>query len=230
MDLRRFLDDVREGKSPFHRAVYRTAKKVRAANLPHVSSVAGLLYAERSLRKQAFAYLSNKFYYEQLLRSAAEEVGRNVRTDGDIPLIIGSGRIRIGDNVFLGNRQAWILQKNLFERPELLIGSETSINYRVVISVECRVEIGKRCRIAEEVKIFDNNSHNIHYQDRRQTLEDVAAVRIEDDVWIGMNSIILKGVNIGRGAVVAAGSVVTKSVPEETLVGGNPAAVIKKIR
>ncbi|MEW6442095.1 MAG: acyltransferase [bacterium] len=230
MDLGRFLEDVRERRSIFHKVVYRAAKKARGLDLPHFPSLAGLLYLERSLRKEAVAFLSNKFYYEQLLRSAAEEVGRNVRTDGDIPLIIGSGRIRIGDHVFLGNRQAWILQKNLFQRPELIIGSHTSINYRVVISVECRVEIGNRCRIAEEVKIFDNNSHSIHYQDRRQTIEDVAPVQIEDDAWIGMNSIILKGVRIGRGSVVAAGSVVTKSVPEETLVGGNPAVVIKRIR
>ena len=58
---------------------------------------------------------------------------------------------------------------------------------------------------------------------------DVSPVVIEDYVWIGMNSIILKGVTIGKGAVVAAGSVVTKSVPPMTVVGGNPAEVIKKV-
>jgi acetyltransferase-like isoleucine patch superfamily enzyme len=52
---------------------------------------------------------------------------------------------------------------------------------------------------------------------------------IEDDVWIGMNSVILKGVTIGKGSVVAACSVVTKDVPPMTLVGGNPAKIVKKI-
>ena len=51
---------------------------------------------------------------------------------------------------------------------------------------------------------------------------------IEDDVWIGANAIILKGVTLGKGCVVAAGSVVTKSVPANALVGGNPARIIKQ--
>jgi maltose O-acetyltransferase len=54
-------------------------------------------------------------------------------------------------------------------------------------------------------------------------------VKIEDDVWIGGNATIVPGVTIGEEAVVAAGSVVTKDVPPKTLVGGNPAKVIKEI-
>ena len=50
-----------------------------------------------------------------------------------------------------------------------------------------------------------------------------------DDAWIGFNSIILKGVTVGRGAVVGAGSVVTNDVPDHTVVAGNPARVIKKL-
>jgi len=54
-------------------------------------------------------------------------------------------------------------------------------------------------------------------------------IKIEDDVWIGMNVLVLKGVTIGRGAIVAAGSVVTKNVEPWTVVGGNPAKLIKKL-
>ena len=119
--------------------------------------------------------------------------------------------------------------RNLFPNPCLIIGDHTSINYRTVISVEKKVEIGSYCRIAEEVKIFDNNSHNIDYKDRNMNTEDVASIKIEDHVWIGMNSIILKGVTIGMGSVVAAGSIVTKDVPPNVLVGGSPAKIIKHI-
>jgi acetyltransferase-like isoleucine patch superfamily enzyme len=55
-----------------------------------------------------------------------------------------------------------------------------------------------------------------------------APVKIADNVWIGMNALILKGVTVGENSVVAAGSVVTKSVPANTVVAGNPAAVVKK--
>jgi acetyltransferase-like isoleucine patch superfamily enzyme len=59
--------------------------------------------------------------------------------------------------------------------------------------------------------------------------EDVAPVVIEEDVWIGTNCMVLKGVTIGRGAVIAAGAVVTKDVPPFTVAAGNPARVIKRI-
>lgn len=58
---------------------------------------------------------------------------------------------------------------------------------------------------------------------------NIAPVKISDKVWIGFNSIILKGVTIGEGAVVGAGSVVTKDVPAWTVVAGNPARIIREI-
>ncbi len=60
-------------------------------------------------------------------------------------------------------------------------------------------------------------------------LEYAKPVRIGNDVWIGGGAIIYPGVNIGNGAVIAAGAVVTKSVPDDVVVGGNPAKILKEI-
>jgi acetyltransferase-like isoleucine patch superfamily enzyme len=225
-----FVDKVRGRSSPFYRLLYNTYKNLQIASIPIPHNMARFLYMERGVRHNFFHWLSNKFYYEPMLRSRCTSAGKNLRTDGDIPLISGGGKIIIGDNVRVGNRNAWILSPNLFECPELIIGNNTSINHQVGISVECRVEIGDNCVIAGENMIFDNNSHSIHYtNDRKMTKEDVAPVKIDNLVWIGMRSMILKGVTIGTGSVVAAGSVVTSDVPPLTLVGGNPAKIIKKI-
>ena len=229
MAIKHFVDDIRKQKTIFHKCLYYTYKALKNVNVPYIKPLAGVFYYERILRHRLWHYIINKFYYELLIRFVCGKVGWPVRTDGDIPLVLGAGKIVIGNNVFLGNRQAWILQKNINPNPELIIGDHTSINYRTVISVEAKVEIGSHCRIAEEVKIFDNNSHNIDYKDRKMKEEDVAPIKIEDHVWIGMNSIILKGVTIGMGSVVAAGSIVTKDVPSKVLVGGNPAKIIKHI-
>ena len=230
MVIRHFADDIRKQKTFLHKCLYNTYKTSKNVNVPYIKPIAGFFYYERVLRHHVWHYISNKFYYEPLLKFVCKKVGRHVRTDGDIPLIVGSGKIVIGNHVFLGNKQAWILQKNLCENPELIIGDHTSINYRTVISVEAKVDIGSYCRIAEEVKIFDNNSHNIYYKDRNMKEEDVAPIKIKDHVWIGMNSIILKGVTLGMGSVVAAGAIVTKDVPPMTLVGGYPAKIIKRIK
>ncbi|HTL80354.1 MAG TPA: acyltransferase [Bacteroidia bacterium] len=99
------------------------------------------------------------------------------------------------------------------------------------------IRIGNRVMLSFNVTIFDNNSHPLDAGERHRhfldadadVVVDTAPVVIEDDVWIGCNSIILKGVTIGKGSIVAAGSVVTKSVPANCIVAGNPAAVVKQL-
>ncbi len=82
-----------------------------------------------------------------------------------------------------------------------------------------RIEIGEDVAIAENVAIRDSDNHSVG------TGEVTQPVKIGNHVWIGMNSVVLKGVSIGDGAVVAAGSVVVEDVPARTLVAGVPALV-----
>jgi acetyltransferase-like isoleucine patch superfamily enzyme len=101
------------------------------------------------------------------------------------------------------------------------------------------ISIGSRVQISHGVHVFDNNSHSLSAGDRSRGFESVrttglskgesvahSPVRIEDDVWIGFNAAILKGVTVGQGAVVGAGSVVTKDVAPYTVVAGNPARTV----
>jgi acetyltransferase-like isoleucine patch superfamily enzyme len=96
-----------------------------------------------------------------------------------------------------------------------------------------RITIGNRVLIAHFASIYDNNNHPIDPGARAKNMpigkDDFAPVVIEDDVWIGAHAVVLKGVTIGRGSVVAMGSVVTKDVPPMTVVAGNPARVVKQI-
>ncbi len=230
MGLNRFIDNIRQRKTPFHAMIYDSYKKLQTTSFAVPWFVGAFFFSLRSLMHGIWYWLVNKFYYEPMLRYRCHRVGKNVRTDGDIPLIIGSGKITIGDNVRIGNRSSWVVTSNIYETPRLTIGSNTSLNYWSSISVEKSVSIGEHCVIAGETMIFDNNSHNLSYKNnRRMTKDDVAPVTIGNYVWIGTRSIILKGVNIGNGAVIAAGSVVTKDIPPLTLVAGNPAKVIKTI-
>ena len=88
------------------------------------------------------------------------------------------------------------------------------------------IEIGKNCCIAWGVTICDHDFHR-YYVDKKQQAETLPIV-IEDGVWIGMNSTILKGVRVGSGAIVGAHSVVTRDVPAKTLVAGNPAKIVRE--
>jgi acetyltransferase-like isoleucine patch superfamily enzyme len=102
------------------------------------------------------------------------------------------------------------------------IGARTYLNERIRITCKRSVEIGEDCAIAWDVWITDTDYHSLDGAD------PIAPVSIGDHVWIGARSAILKGVDIGTDAVVAAGSVVTKDVPARALVAGNPARVIRE--
>lgn len=123
------------------------------------------------------------------------------------------------------------------------IGDFTLLN-GVFIMAEERIEIGSHCLLAWNVGIADSDFHPIAAAQRRLDAEALAPyyrnrpkrpplhtapVRIHDNVWIGMNAVVLKGVTIGENAIVAAGSVVSRDVPADVVVAGNPARVVKQL-
>jgi acetyltransferase-like isoleucine patch superfamily enzyme len=142
-------------------------------------------------------------------------IGAHSHIRGEL-LTLPGGTIRIGDYCY--------------------VGEQTRIWSREL------VEIGDRVLIAHLTTILDNTSHPIdpvarhdHYKTiltRGHTLDvqlSPRPVRIESDAWIGAHVVILPGVTIGSAAIVGAGSVVTKDVPARTIVGGNPACVVRAI-
>lgn len=100
------------------------------------------------------------------------------------------------------------------------------MNQGVVIECFRSITIGNDVGIAEGVAIRDSDNHPIIINDCAISQDVSAPIVIEDHVWIGMNAIVLRGVTIGEGAIVAAGSVVSRNVPPHSLVSGVPAKVI----
>ena len=110
---------------------------------------------------------------------------------------------------------------NINSNATLQLGSGYA-NCRLNISCFNNINIGNNVAIGPDVMIRDSDNHHIN-----GSKPESAPITIEDDVWIGARCIILKGVTIGKGSVVAAGSVVIRSCPPHSLIAGNP-AVIKK--
>jgi acetyltransferase-like isoleucine patch superfamily enzyme len=120
------------------------------------------------------------------------------------------------------------------------IGSKSFIGKSQLIAAN-DIFIGDNVLISWGVTVVDHNSHSVIYSERSLDVTNwidgnkdwknvvCEPVRINDKAWIGFNSIILKGVTIGEGAIVGSGSVVTKDVPPWTIVGGNPAKIIREI-
>jgi acetyltransferase-like isoleucine patch superfamily enzyme len=140
-----------------------------------------------------------------------------------IPLIKNAGQMIIGDDFSIWSHLGRS-QLDVGAGGVLRIGDRVFINTGTTISAQLEVTIGDRVQIANGVSILDSDFHGLT---DRHSPPPAEAIRIEDDVWIATKAIVLKGVTIGRGAVVAAGAVVTSDVAPYTLVGGVPARLIR---
>src|ERR1700729_2400132 len=151
-------------------------------------------------------------------RPAAVTIGARTLFMGEVLIVRAGAEVRIGEWCFIGPQaRIWSLQS---------------------------IAIGDRVFVSHGVHIFDNNSHSLSAGERHARFRELQSegrhltpeavvsrpVQIEDDVWIGFNAAVLKGVTVGRGAVVAAGCVVTRNVAPYTIVAGNPARVVGESR
>ncbi|TDK63275.1 acetyltransferase [Bacillus salipaludis] len=110
----------------------------------------------------------------------------------------------------------------------LHVGENFYANFDCVFLDVCEIRIGVNCFIAPGVHIY-TATHPIHPIERNSGKEYGKPVSIGDNVWIGGKSVINPGVIIGNNVVIASGSVVTKNIPNNVVVGGNPAKIIKQI-
>lgn len=151
--------------------------------------------------------------------------------------------LKIGEN---SNIQGSFVVES--EKGLITIGNRTFIGGGTFICTK-EIEIGNDVMFSWGCTVVDNNSHSIKWSERKNDVLDwnkgleenrigvykdwtnvkEGKVTIKDKAWIGFNSIILKGITIGEGSIVGAGSVVTKDVPDWTIVGGNPAKIIREI-
>ena len=106
----------------------------------------------------------------------------------------------------------------------LRIGDRVFVNVGTTILAVEQIVIGDDVAFANEVYVMDSNSHGIEGRPHVQ-----APVRIGDGTWLGARAIVLPGVTIGKRVVVAAGSVVTRDVPDDSMVAGNPARVVRSL-
>lgn len=137
------------------------------------------------------------------------------------------------------NKHNKIIPMNYFPLGLVKVGKESYGPLNIFYWDETKesLEIGNFVSIATNVKFILGGNHEIntfttypfkvkYFQEKKEALTK-GKIKVKDDVWIGLDTIILSGVTINQGAIVAAGSVVTKDVPPYSIVGGNPAKIIK---
>lgn len=108
------------------------------------------------------------------------------------------------------------------------LGDNTRIN-GAYVHAQKRIQIGKNCVIAAGVNIIDSNGHELLSANRTVGRDDAEEIVLGDNVWVGLNSLILKGTHIGDNSVVTAGSVVKGDFPRNSLISGNQAKKVGEL-
>ncbi|MCS0655308.1 sugar O-acetyltransferase [Cytobacillus firmus] len=167
---------------------------------------------------------------DPVLLKEREEARRKVRMYNQTLETEGEKRIKLlkellgstGENVYMEPNIRFDYGYNTH------VGENFFANFDCTILDVCEVRFGDNCMLAPGVHIY-TATHPLHPAERNSSREYAKPITIGNNVWVGGSAVINPGVTIGDNAVIASGAVVTKDVPENVVVGGNPAKVIKQI-
>lgn len=191
------------------------------------------LYNLSTTLRIKFSPCFNRWWF----KAKGARIGKNFNVMGSAS-IAGSGNIVIGDNFCMTNGCAINpISSNVngafftdSADATITIGNNVGMS-STRMWIHDSLSIGNNVKIGAGVLLIDTDCHPISYKVRRNSNEGTfsAPIVIEDDVWVGAQSIVLKGVTIGARSIIGAGSVVTKSIPADCIAAGNPCKVIRKI-
>lgn len=175
------------------------------------------------------------------LRAAGIEMGENVQIQGrPIVSLAENSRIRIGARCVLCSDSQInalginhpVVLRTMRAGAEIVIGEDTGISGGSICAASS-IRIGAGCLIGANVTLADTDFHALRPANRRYNRNydeiAVAPIVIEDNVFIGADAFVLKGVTIGKNSVIGAGSIVTRDIPANAIAAGNPAKVVKPV-
>lgn len=230
LNVRRF---VAVGDGPVARAARAVHRAARQVHLPVPRAVGRPVHMLHTLIRDTYYGASRLLICEPLFKAACRSYGRNVRTGVFVHFVLGDGDIIVGDDSCIDGKSSFVFGARFSERPVLSIGRRTYVGHQCSFAVASQITVGSDCYIATGCFFLDSPGHPLDPARRLAHLppdaEQVRPVVIGDNVWIGTQAMIMPGVTIGEGSVVAARAVVTADVPPYTVVGGTPARVIKRL-
>lgn len=150
-------------------------------------------------------------------------------------LVSGKGHIAIGNSCRFGSRLGGYYYGGIcelqsrYKNSKIVIGNNVSTNNNLFICAAKEIIIRSNTIIGGNVMMIDHDGHGIHPNNRRNDIGKVAAIHIGKNVWIGSRVTILPGTTIGNNCIVGAGALVKGIFPDNTIIAGNPAKIIKTI-
>lgn len=220
---------LKSSEHPFNRALFQTLKSLRSLEIPAPRIIyLPLLTLHLGIARLLIGFL-RIFYWTPLFKSRLDSCGRRLRIDRGMPMIIGEVKVSVGDNVNISGSTA-IAGRTGLQTPELILGNDVVIGWLTGITVGTRIVIGNNVMLSGRSTLSGYPGHPLNPTARMMgqpdTEDQIGDIILEDGVWLGIGVVVTPNVRIGKGTVVAAGSIVTHDLPPNVLAGGMPARVI----
>jgi acetyltransferase-like isoleucine patch superfamily enzyme len=225
---------LRQGEGQVCKNLKRSVRRALSLHLPvnNLTSPAWrTLYQAHVVIRESWIWVHRFLWNEPLFRSQCASIGDGFWME-ELPYLQGRGDITIGSNVRLSGKPHFAFN-NRYCIPKLDIGDDSFVGHLCDFRAARSITIGCRCLIAGGTMIADYDGHPLdaalRSAGRTSPASDIQPVVLGDDVWVGYGAVVLKGVRIGNRAIVGAKSVVTRDVPSDCVVAGNPARVIRRL-
>jgi len=219
---------------PFPKLVRAVYNRCRRFSVPAPHFIVRPMLLTFLAIQSCWHFILRVFVCEPILKAYFKECGRNFVGDCHIPFIQGKGNIIVGNNVTISGKLLIAFGARFSDHPTLIIGDNSGIGHDCWFVVGNQIIIGRDCTISGSCWIADSNGHPSDPVDRLArkppAADDVRPIVIGDGVWIGRSCLIFPGVKIGAGSIVSAGSVVRGHVPPFSVVAGNPAKVVFRMK
>jgi len=224
---------LKTSNSPIAKALFRQLKVIHTFEIPYPRFLLVSFYAIYKNTQSLISELTRTFWWTPLFKGRLNSFGKNLYLYGTLPYISGPIQIQLGNNCRISGQTTFSGRTCAKQAPTLTIGNNVDIGWTTTIAVGQHVCIGNNVRIAGRAILAGYPGHPINPEDRAKGLPDtddqVGDIILEDDVWLATNVSVIGGVRIGKGTIVATGSVVTKDLPPMVLAGGVPARVIRHL-
>lgn len=170
----------------------------------------------------------NRWYIDWFVRPQFDASGNDLRVMYPRHLQVSGPKVRVGDHVHFMALPDKPIRLAVFEGlGEIEIGDYSIVNPGVRMSSASSIRIGHSCMFAMNCYLSDADWHDIHH--RIFAPGASAPIVLKDNVWIGDSALVTKGVTVGTNSIVGAWSVVTKDVPDNVVVVGNPARIVREL-
>ena len=226
---------MKTSEHPIARTALAVVKHARSASAPCVPGAHRVVYRLHKSIAHVWHELWRACYWTPVFRARLDGSGVGLHLAGrGMPFVTGPVKISVGRHCRFSTALTISGRAASLREPRLEIGDNVGVGWQTTIAVGRRIVLGDNVRIAGRAFLAGYPGHPLDARDRAAGLpcteNQVGDIIIRRDAWLGAGCSVMSGVEIGEGAVIAAGSIVTKDIPPFTLAAGAPARVIRRLK